>query len=104
MAVQELKTRRLPLQLVEESRDAEIAATLIGVVKQHDGAFRQFWPPRVEVVTGRLVGVVAVDVQEVDRRVGEVAVRLVEGLAQELRKRAVASVVALCEFQVDVVA
>ena len=52
-------------------------------------------PPRVEVVTSRLVGVVAVDVQEVDRRVGEVAVRFVESLAQERQKRAVASLVQL---------
>jgi hypothetical protein len=62
-------------------------------VEEEDAAVGELRQPRLHIVRDRLVGVAAVDVKEVDRRVGEVRPRLVERLREEAGKRAVERVV-----------
>src|SRR6185312_16175644 len=70
-AMQKFEMRIVFGQFGEQAMDSEVIAQHVRVVKQHDGAIRQFWPPAVKVVSHGLVGVKAVDVEEIDRAIGE---------------------------------
>ena len=54
-------------------------------MKKDEALLGHFRPPRFEVMPDRFVGVQAVDMQEVDRSVGDPIGRLVEGYAQQFR-------------------
>ena len=80
-------------ELVPEAPHAEVALADARVVEQHDAAVAQLRQPRLDVVRDGLVRVAAVDVEQVDRAVGEASGRLVERLREQARERAVERVV-----------
>ena len=84
MPVREREARIRGRELVPEPPHAEIAFADIRVVEQDDPSLAELRQPRLEVVGDRLVGVAAVDVQQIDRAVGEVQRRVVERLLEEL--------------------
>ena len=93
VGVLELEAGITRAQLIPQFPHAEIALAHHGVVEQHHRMVRQFRQPRFEIVADRFVGVQTVDVQQIDRAVGEVGQRLVESHPQQLRKTAVVRVV-----------
>ena len=89
----ELEAGILRAQFLPQFPHPEITLADHGVVEQHHRAVRQFRQPRFEIVLDRVVGMQAVDVQQIDRAVGEIGQRLVESHAHQLRKAAVRRVV-----------
>ena len=66
----------------------KLALADVRVVEQDDPSLAELRQPRLEVVGDGVVRVAAVDVEQVDRAVGEVRRRLVEGLREQARERA----------------
>ncbi len=104
VAVQELEGRITLRQLGPEPPDAEIKLALVGVVEQHDRAVGELGQPGLEIVPDSLVGVHAVDVQQVHAAVGELAERLVERAAQQLGERRESLIVVVLEVGEHVLA
>src|SRR6266404_2266379 len=57
----------------------------ISVMKEHYGIFAELRPPSCEVVRDVIEKVTAVDVQKVNRPVGEIAERIIEGRTNQTR-------------------
>ena len=76
-----------------ELPDAEVAAADGGVVQQDDGAVGEFRQPGLEVVAHGVVGVQAVDMQQVDAAGDEAWQRIVEAAAEQGGEGAVVGVV-----------
>ena len=83
--------------------DLEVALVHIDVVHQHDPAFAHLGQPFLEVVGNRVVGVQAVNVQEIDAAVREILQRLIEGHAQETGEAAVGRLRVVSKIVVDVI-
>ncbi len=104
MAVQELETWIPRRELGPQLPDAEAALAHVGVVEQHHRAARELRRPALEIGPHLLVGVAAVDVQQVERALGEIRQRLVEGAAQQFREAGIARVVEAAQRAVDLLA
>ena len=102
--MQELEAWIALSKLFEDAPHAEVVATLVRIVKQDDGLIGQFRQPALEIMRDRIEGVVAVDVQDVDRLVREGAQRLVERAAQQRRERGKPVIVEAAERFVDFLA
>ena len=100
----ELERRISVPQLSPEVVDAEAPFADVCVVQQHDSPARELRLPSLEVVPHRLVRVEAVDVEQVDRSVLEVADRFVEGRPDQARERGVMPVVVCREPLEDLLA
>jgi len=72
MAMKELKQRMLCGNLLKEFPHAKFAFPHIRVVKEHDSVLDKLRAPESEVVLDVIVEVAAVDVEQVDRSIGEV--------------------------------
>src|SRR5438132_13433190 len=72
-------------QLVPELPYPEIALAHVHVVEQDDTPVAELREPALEVPLDGLIGVVPVDVQEIDGGVAEVCERLVERTLAEAR-------------------
>ena len=103
MCVAELEARIALRNLGPEAIHAEVGAVLIHVVHQDDAGLGELRPPGFEIVPDVLVGVPAIDVQEVDRAVPDAGQRFIEHAANKGRPLGVASVVVLLERVEDVV-
>jgi hypothetical protein len=93
MAMDKFEMRVLRPQLLPEAPDPEFALPHIGVVEQHHTASAQRLPPGGEVAGDGLIGVEAVDMQQVDLAGAEIAAGLIEILAQKGGEAAPAGVV-----------
>ena len=80
-------------ELVPEAPDGEVALADVRVVEQDDPSLTELRQPRLEVVGDRLIGVAPIEVEQIDRAVGEVGRRLVERLLEEAREAAVERIV-----------
>ena len=89
VGVLELERRIAAAQLFPQLPDAEPALAHHGVVEQHHAPARHLRQPGVEIVLHRVVGVQAVDVQQVHAAVREIRPRLVEQHAHQLREAGV---------------
>ena len=84
MRVQELQIAWVAcLQFFPELPDREVPFANIGVMKQDHGAGCELGQPTLEIMADRVVGVKSVDVQEVDRPIGEIARGLIERHPQQ---------------------
>src|SRR5262249_47302318 len=84
-----------------EPKDAKAALSNVGVVQDHHGVGGEFWLPRKEIMADGLVGMQAVDVQKVDRRLLEMWQRVVEGRANEAGKSPIARSMESREIAID---
>src|SRR5262245_48961034 len=87
MAVKKREAGVLARQLFPESPDTEVPFPHVDVVQNHDTLGAQLGPPRLEVVPDRLVGMEAVDVQQIDAAVAKLRERLIECRSHEPRER-----------------
>ena len=67
----ELEMRMAIPQFVPQQIDAEILPILGRVVQQHDAALRKLRQPGLEIAPYRLIGVAAVDMQQIDPAIRE---------------------------------
>src|SRR6266852_4081684 len=81
--MQELKGRRLRLQLVPQSPRAKVSLADVDVVNENHAASTQLRAPEVEVGGCRLVGVTAVDMQQIDASIGKMLDRFFEGRSNQ---------------------
>src|SRR5262249_31752450 len=72
MGMQEFKGWTTVTQFGPEPPDAEVPLVDVGIVEQNPGTARQLGQPALEGVLDLLVGMRPVNVQEIDRVVGEV--------------------------------
>ena len=79
----------------------EAASALHGVVEEDDARRRHLRQPGLEIVLDRLVGVQAIDVQQVDAAVAELVQGIVERGAHEVREAGEMTVVDGAEFGED---
>ena len=98
VAVLELEARVARAEFFPVLPDAEVVATHGDVMQQHYAALAKLGQPALEVVTHRLVGMQAVDMQKIQRAIGELAQRFIEGHLQQTRETAVARVVLLAQL------
>ena len=94
---------RIAHQLVPQEMHAEAVTPFSGVVKQHDAAARELRQPRFEIAPDGIMGVTAIDMEHVDRPVGELIAGLREGRANYPGKSVVAAI-APRHVLIDVVA
>src|SRR5262245_16675555 len=71
-----------------EAPNAELAFSHIRIMKQNDGTGAQLGKPAGEIVRNRVVRVIAIDVEQVDRAVIEIGGGLVEGHPHQHGERA----------------
>ena len=70
--VVELKgIRKFRLNLIPETPDAKVLMSRSDVVQQNYSTLTYFWQPCVKVMLYSLIGVQAIDMQKIDRFVGE---------------------------------
>src|SRR5437870_13714458 len=93
IAARASEVRMLVAQLFPELPRSEVVLADVHVVHQHDAPRAQLGEPALEVMPHGLVGVIAVDVQEIDGAVREMRERLVERALDEPREGSVERVV-----------
>src|SRR5262249_38957054 len=86
-AIHEHEARPTLAELSPQFPRSEVALPHVDVVQKNDPALAHLRKPTFEVVANGLVGVIAVDVQQVDRAVAKVPEGLVEGTLHETRER-----------------
>src|SRR5262249_4703623 len=96
--VRERIVRIRPRQLVPQTPDSEALLPDVRVVEQDHPPWAERREPGPDIVGDRLVLVTAVDVEQVDRGVGETRGGLVERLLQQLRKAGVQRIVMRAEL------
>ena len=79
VAVLELKSRIFGREFRPKPPNPERVAADHGVVEQYDGARRECASPSLKVVAHRLVGMLAIQMQEVDAAIRKSTARVVEG-------------------------
>ena len=84
--------------LVPQPPDAELRLVDVRVVEQEDSPLAELRQPGLEVMCDGVVAVSAVDVEQVDRAVGEGRRRIVERSLEEAREGSVSRVVVLAEL------
>ena len=91
--MQEGKAGMASRELLPVPPSAEVALADVDVVQQDHSARRQLRPPSLEVVPNGVQGVIAVEVQQVDRPVGEMGQRVVESGADQARETCIMPIV-----------
>lgn len=86
MAMKELKRRMLRGSLLKKFPYAKPALPRVRIMKEHDGIFSKLRAPEREVALDVIVEVAAVDVEQVDRPVGEIAQRIIDGRTNQARE------------------
>jgi len=86
MAMKKLKRRMLRGNLLKEFPYAKPALSHVRVMKEHDGIFSELRVPEREVVLDVIVELAAVDMEQVDRPVDEIAERIIDGRTDQARE------------------
>ncbi len=101
-AVPELETLAFLADFLPELPGPEIVVTRGDVVKERDAAWAEFAPPRLEIVPDGLVGVQAVEMDQVKAPVGEAVQSVVEGGAHQIGEAGVKLLVVAAHIFIDV--
>src|SRR5208283_844827 len=96
--VVELEAWILSPGLIPESPDAEISHVLHDIVEDDHAPIAQLGSPCLVIVADSLVGVIAIDVQQIDLTVLKPLCGLVKGHLQQTGKGAIARVVVSPQF------
>ena len=98
MTVREGETRIHVLDLLPKPPHTEVAVANSNVMEEDDPVIAHLRQPRLEVMLYDVVGVVPVDVQEIDAPVGEVLSGIVERTSDQARETAVERIVMRSEI------
>ena len=104
MMVPEVEARELLRQLVPQAPHTEITFVDVDIVEQHDRAVRQLGAPSLEIMPDGIVGMESVDMQQVDRAIGEICDRRIESAPHEVRKSRIADVVIVSQRGINLLA
>ncbi len=99
--MQETEAWRRPGKLFKESPNAEIISPHVGVMEENHAPLGEFGAPLFKVVLDRLVRMIAVYVENIDRVIGELQARFVKGHAQQFRKSRIGRIVEGLQLIVD---
>jgi len=100
-SVEKLEDWVTVLEFLQQSKDAEIPLSHVGIVEQDNGSFGELRKPGFKIVPHGLIGMEAVNMQQVNTSVRESLKCLVERASEQFRERKIVPVMEGAKLAVD---